>query len=271
MGFNDPKGYYRNAGEGFYDSKGYYRNAGEGFYDFKGYYRKSGEGFYDAKGYFRKPGEGFYDAKGYWVKLEESFYDGRYLPRTNRTESLMPATTIEQAIVAATGFILFLPIALLWGLIIFLVEWMASHLYIFFIGYIVFSVIICLVITKCRKTHGVNSIFSFAGNFICILSFVYVAVIYAIPYVIVKGGNFWGFFEFMLVMAFACGGIVVIQFFNYYHEKPILELILGIVYFAIVIMLLRNGASEINTIEDLAKIYNTDVSTVFKILFGFAI
>lgn len=79
------------------------------------------------------------------------------------------------------------------------------------------------------------------------------------------------FFEFTLVLALGVGGIAVIQFFNYFHEKSILEFILGIMFFAIVIMLLKNGTKEMNTIEGLIQMYNLESSELFKVLFGFAI
>lgn len=256
---------------GFYDSKGYWRNDGEGFYDAKGYFRSPGQGFYDSKGYFRNPGDGFYDAKGYWVNSGGSFYDSKGYRRTYSAVTTLTTTDAGENIIALIGFILFIPIALLWVMTIFLVEWITSHLYVVFIGYGIVDAILCLIITKMKKQQGANFVFSFAGNYICILSLIYIALIYAVPYVTINGGSFWSFFEFALVLALGCGGIAVVQFLNFYHEKAVLEFILGIAFFAIVILLLKDGTKEMNTIESLAGIYNLQASTLFKVLFGFAI
>ena len=254
---------------GFYDAKGYWRNDGEGFYDAKGYFRSAGEGFYDTKGFFRSPGDGFYDARGNWVNPGGSFYDSKDYCRSYGAVNAATTTEAGQGIVAAIGFILFIPIALLWSMTIFLVEWITSHLYLFFCGYIIIDAILCLAIAKIKKHQGVKFVLSFVGNYACILSLIYITLIYAVPCVTINGGNFESFFEFTLVLAFGCGGIAVVQFFNYYHEKAVLEFILRIVFFIIVIILLKNGSKEFNTIESLAVLYNLKDTTLFNILFGF--
>lgn len=256
MGFYDSKGYWRSDGDGFYDAKGYFRNPGDGFYDSKGYFRSAGDGFYDAKGNWVSPGGGFYDSKGYY--------------RSNSTIAAS-STDVGQGIVAGVGFMLFIPVALLWSITIFVVEWIIVHPFAVFVGYAVIDAILCIVITKFKKQQGTKFALSFIGNFICILSFIYIILIYAVPYVTINGGSFGSFFEFTIVAAFGGGGIAVVQFFNYYHGKSILEFILGIVFFIIVIILLKNGSKEMNTIESLAEIYNLKSLTLFKILFGFAI
>lgn len=253
---------------GFYDAKGYWRNEGEGFYDAKGYYRNPGDGFYDSKGYFRSAGDGFYDARGNWVSPGGAFYDSKgYL----RSSGVVVVANTGTDLVAAVGFILFLPIGLLWMLTTFLVEWITYHLYAVFIGYVLIDVIFCLIVTKTKKHQGTKFALSFLGNYICILSFAYAVLIYAVPYMTIKGGSFGSFFEFTLVLAFEVGGIAVIQFFNYFHGKAIIEFILGILFFAIVIMILKNSLSEIGTIEGFMDVYHLKSSMLFKILFGFAV
>lgn len=253
---------------GFYDAKGYWRSDGDGFYDAKGYFRSLGDGFYDAKGYFRSAGDGFYDAKGNWVSPGGAFYDSKgYL----RTVGVAATADTWTDIVIMIGFLLFIPIGLLWGMTIFFVEWMASHLYAVFVGYIIADAVLSLAITKSKKYHGVKFALSYFGSFLCILPFVYTALVYAVPYVIINEGSFASFFEFTLVLAVGFGGIAVVQFFNYYHEKAILELIIGILFFVFVIMLLKKSISEMDTIESFARIYHTEVSVLLKVLFGFVI
>ncbi|MBO5069360.1 MAG: hypothetical protein J6C12_07080 [Lachnospiraceae bacterium] len=254
---------------GFYDAKGYWRNDGEGFYDSKGYYRSLGEGFYDSKGYFRSAGEGFYDARGNWVSPGGTFYDGKGYCRTYGTFATSSPSSEGQGIIAFIGFVLFIPIALLWGAMIFLVEWIAAHLYIVFTGYLIVDIIISFILTKIKKHKGTKFALSFIGNYVCLLSFIYIALIYAVPYIILNGGNFGSFIEFTLVLAFGCGGIAVVQFFNYYHEKAALEFILGIAFFVMVIMILKNNMNVVDKIESLSSIYNVKVSAVFKAFFGF--
>lgn len=253
---------------GFYDSKGFWRNDGDGFYDAKGYFRSPGDGFYDSKGYFRSPGDGFYDAKGYWVTPGGSFYDSKGYSRS--TNSTMSATeNAGEGIVATIGFVFFIPIALLWLMTIFLIEWITSHLYIVFIGYSIIDVVLCLAITKVKKHQGVNFLLSFLGNYVCILSLIYITLVYAVPYVTINGGSFGSFFEFTLVLAFGVGGIAVVQFFNYYHGNALFEFIVGTVFFVVVIILLKSGTKDMNTIESLAEMYRLKISVLFKLLFGF--
>ena len=140
---------------GFYDAKGYWRNDGEGFYDAKGYFRSAGEGFYDTKGFFRSPGDGFYDARGNWVNPGGSFYDSKDYCRSYGAVNAATTTEAGQGIVAAIGFILFIQIALLWSMTIFLVEWITSHLYLFFCGYIIIDAILCLAMHQ-MKNHQLN-------------------------------------------------------------------------------------------------------------------
>lgn len=255
---------------GFYDAKGYWRNDGEGFYDVRGYFRNPGEGFYDTKGYFRNPGEGFYDSRGQWVNPGSSYYDGRGNLRTYSITAVSTSDTRSE-MVAAIGFILFIPIGLLWMVTTFLVQWITAHLYVVFIGYIILDVLFCLIVTKIKQHQGLDFTLSFIGNCVCTLSFIYIVLLYAVPYMTINGGSFASFFEFTLVLALGVGGIAVVQFFNYYHEKSVLEFILGIMFFVVVIVLLKNGTKDMNTIESLTQMYNLESSALFKVLFGFAI
>ena len=251
---------------GFYDAKGYWRSDGDGFYDAKGHWVSPGGVFYDSKGYLRRPGDGFYDAKGHWVSPGGAFYDGKGYLRSGNSASSTSDTS--NGIVAAIGFLLFIPIALLWVATISLIEWISSHLYIVYIGYAIIDVVICSILSKIKKHKNINFILSFVGNYACILSLIYVTLIYAVPYVVINGGGFGSFFEFTIVLAFGFGAIAVLQFFNFYHEKAIWEFVLGLVFFVIVTLLLKNNV-EIQTIESLAQIYGVDVSALFKLLFGF--
>lgn len=253
---------------GFYDAKGYWRNDGDGFYDAKGYFRNPGDGFYDSKGYFRSSGDGFYDSKGEWVNPGGVFYDGKVYRRSSNYS--IPSTPDIGGEVAAVSFIFFIPVGLLWLMTTFLVEWITAHLYAVFIGYSIIDAVFCIFIEKIKKYQGVKFAISFIGNYMCVLSFIYITLIYAVPYVVKNGKSFGSFFEFTLVLAFGVGGIAVVQFFNYYHGRAALECVIGIVFFVIVIMLLKDETQK-DAIESLAQIYNLKVSAVFKLLFGFAI
>ena len=106
-------------------------------------------GFYDAKGYWRSDGDGFYDAKGHWVSPGGAFYDGKGYLRSGNSASSTSDTS--NGIVAAIGFLLFIPIALLWVATISLIEWISSHLYIVYIGYAIIDVVICSILSKIKK------------------------------------------------------------------------------------------------------------------------
>ena len=252
---------------GFYDSKGYWRSEGDGFYDAKGNWVNPGGAFYDSKGYLRSPGDGFYDAKGNWVNPGGAFYDSKgYIRYGNSTSSTSDTGNV---LVAATGFLIFIPVALLWIALITLMEWISSHLYIVFIGYAIIDAVICFFLSKIKKHKDANFILSFWGNYVCILSLIYITLIYAVPHVVTNGGNLESFFEFTIVLAFGFGSIAVLQFFNFYHGKAFWEFILGLVFFVIVTLLLKKNVNEVQTIESLAKIYGVNDSALFKLLFGF--
>lgn len=253
---------------GFYDFKGYWRNDGEGFYDAKGYFRNPGEGFYDSKGYFRSLGDGFYDAKGNWVNPGGAFYDSKGYLRTSVGTSASAYGDEGSGIVAAVGLIVFIPIGILYMMATFWVRWITENVYLFFWGYVFITALLNVVITKVKKHRGINFGLSYAGNYICILSFIYIILIYAVPYVVGHGGSL---LDFVLVLMFALGGVTVVQFLNYYHEKAVWEFILGVLFFVVVVSLLKDSSGEIYTIESLAEIYNVKASVMFKVLFGFAI
>lgn len=252
---------------GFYDAKGHWRSDGEGFYDGKGNWVNPGDAFYDGRGQLRTPGEGFYDGKGNWVSPGSSFYDGKGCLQTSGP---VAGVVVEggTGIVGVAGFLLAIPIVMLWLMTMFLVNWMASHLYLIFIGYLFLNTVICIAITKRKRHRGVGAALSFAGNYVCMLSFVYIVLVYAVPYVIINDGSFGSSFEFTLTLAIGVGGIAIVQFFNYYHERVVLEFILGILFFVVIIAFLRYG-KDVDTVESLARIYGVEASKLFTALFGF--
>jgi len=253
---------------GFYDAKGYWRSDGDGFYDFKGNWVSPGGAFYDGKGYLRSPGDGFYDSKGNWVSPGGAFYDGRGYLQTTGVAVGAVADNGTQLVLTA-GFLLLLPVAILWSMILFLIEWMTTHLYLVYGGYAIADVLLCRVLTRCKKHHGLSATFSFVGNYLCILSFLYIALVYAVPYVMVKGDGFGSFFEFTAALAIGAAGVAVLQFFNYFHERAFLEFILGCLFFVVVILILKNEAQDLYTTGYLAELYHMESSKLFPLLFGF--
>lgn len=253
---------------GFYDAKGHWRSDGEGFYDGKGNWVSPGDAFYDGRGQLRIPGEGFYDGKGNWVSPGEAFYDGK-----GHRQSPVPVAVVGAEggaeIVGAVGLLLSLPIIVLWSMTMVLVDWMASHLYLIFAGYLFLNAIICIVITKRERHRGVGAVLSFTGNYVCMLSFVYIVLVYALPYVKLNEGSIGSFFEFTLTLAMGAGGIAIVQFFNAYHGRAVLECILGVLFFVVIIVMLKYG-NEVDTVEALAGIYGVEASKLFVTLFGLA-
>ena len=255
---------------GFYDAKGYWRSDGDGFYDARGNWVNPGGAFYDGKGYLRNQGEGFYDAQGNWVSPGGAFYDGKgYL----QSSGVAVGATVSggSEIVIGVGFLLFIPVMLLWVMTMFLVEWMAAHLYLVFAGYAIADIILCCGITKLKRHCGMKAALSFMGNYMCILSFIYITLVYAVPYVMINGDGFGSFFEFTAALAIGAAGIVILQFFNYYHEKAIWEWILGVLFFVITIALIKYEVGDSYTIESLAETYHVKVSKLFIALFGFVV
>ncbi|MGM9619412.1 MAG: hypothetical protein ACI3W8_06235 [Oscillospiraceae bacterium] len=250
---------------GFYDSKGYWCNDGDGFYDAKGYFRSPGDGFYDSKGYFRSPGDGFYDSKGYFRSPGDSFYDGKEYLRSSGTAIGVSTPSATGAILGA-GFLLSLPIIFLWTLGVFLIEWIAAHPYVIFFGYAICSIFICYAVTKRKQHHGSTFLLSFVGNYLSILSLVHITLLYAVPCVIEGEGSFGSFVEFTLTLLVSIGAIVVLQFFNYFHGKALLECIFGILFFVIVAVILRYNVS---TLEDINQIYHLESLKLFRLLIGF--
>lgn len=263
---------------GFYDAKGYWRSDGDGFYDSKGNWVSPGGAFYDGRGYLRSPGDGFYDSKGNWVSPGGAFYDGRGVLQSSSSvvgvAGVVGVTGNDgsaNGAVVAVLFLLAVPIFILWALTAFLIQWMASHLYLVFIGYLLLAAVICFVITKRKKHRGVCSILSYAGSYLCLLSSAYITLVYAIPYVILHEESFGSLFEFTVALAVGAAAVAILQFFNYYHENAVLELILSILFFIAVLILLRFSTNGIDSLQDLAAIYGVKPSGVFKLLFGVAI
>ena len=251
---------------GFYDAKGYWRREGEGFYDARGYWVEPGGAFYDGRGYLRTPGDRFYDAKGYLVRPGEAFFDGRgylqYPPGAIGTGSRMSMGCL---------FLLALPVILLWMVTSVLIQWAVSYLYLVFIGYLVLDAVICGVVTKIKKHRGFRAVLSFTGNYAGMLSFIYIALIYAIPYVARHSGSLGSLLEFAAALAIGCAIVMILQFFNYYHENALLELLLGILFFTGTIFVLKQCSYEVSTIQELAAVYGVKPSGICKLLFGFAI
>lgn len=251
---------------GFYDAKGYWRNDGDGFYDAKGNWVNPGGTFYDGKGYLRSQGDGFYDAKGNWVNPGGAYYDGKgYL------QSATADVSVSNDSDGLPVFLIVLPIVLIGILVISIAEWISTHLYLTYIGYVVIDGIFSFIITKYKRHKGVQFFISYIGNFICILSMIYIVLIYAVPYVWMNNSDFGSGFEFVIVLLFGGGGIAIIQFLNSYHEKALLEFFTGVVYFIIVIILIKNSVHDIVTIDDFTQIYHLETLTLFRVFFGFAI
>lgn len=251
---------------GFYDAKGNWCNDGEGFYDSKGCFRRPGEGFYDSRGYFRRSGEGFYDGRGNWVSPGGAFYDGRGYFRSCGT-TVSTETEAGDVITEGLLFLLFVPIAAFGIMATALIEWIVNNFHLTFIGFSIINALVCFGITKLKRHKGKDFILSFIGNYMCILSFVYIVLAYAVPSVIKNGANFDSILNFVIVLAFGFGGIAIIQFFNYYHEKAFLEFVLGLLYFVVVMQLIKNGINGVYTVDGLAELYDVKDTIVLKILF----
>ncbi len=253
---------------GFYDAKGYWRNEGERFYDSHGNLVSPGDAYYDGKGVLRTPGDGFYDSKGNWVSPGGAFYDGR---GNLQSPGVAVGVVINNgtSIVITVGFLLLLPILLLWMITMFLVEWMTSHLYLIYGAYMILDALLCCVITKLKKHFGIGAVLSYIGNYMCIFSFLYITLVYAVPYVMINGESFGSFFEFTAALAVGAAGVAIVQFFNYYHENACWELVLGCLFFVIVILILKYGTGDCYTAEYLANLYHVKTSKLFLMLFGF--
>lgn len=253
---------------GFYDAKGYWRTEGECFYDSRGNLVSPGGAYYDGKGYLRSPGDGFYDSKGNWVSPGSTFYDGKgYL----QSSGVAVGAVVDNgtSIVITVGFLLLLPILFLWMMTMFLVEWVTSHLYLIFVGYAIADALLCCIITKLKKHYGTSAVLSFIGNYMCIFSFLYITLVYAVPYMMTSGESLGSFFEFTAALAMGAAGVTILQCFNYLHQHACWELILGCLFFAVVALILRYEAGNCYTAEYLAGLYHVRPSKLFLMLFGF--
>ncbi len=253
---------------GFYDAKGYWRDDGDGFYDARGEWVSPGGAFYDAKGYLRSPGDGFYDTKGNWVSPGGAFYDGRGYLQSGISVAESQSDG-GNAFAIGILFLLSIPFVMLWSLVTFLIEWTTAHLLPVCIGYAGIAALVSLTILKQKRHHGLWALFSFIGSYLCLLSFAYIALVYAIPYVLQNGAGFESSFEFTCALVIGAAAVSVLQFFNYFHERAVLELILSIAFFAIVIHLLKRSTGDIKTLEDLAALYGISPTAWFRLLFGF--
>ena len=253
---------------GFYDYKGYWRNDGDGFYDAKGNWVNPGSGFYDSKGYFRSPRDGFYDAKGNWVNPGSGFYDSKGYFRSTNTNSATVTETNEEGI-GIGGFIIFVVVGILWMLISSIVEWITGHLYVVFVGFAVVNAILTFVATVSKNHKGLKFALCYLGNYVCVFSFIYIILVYAIPSVIIDNESIGSILGFILMVALGAGSVSFVQFLNYYHGKAILEFIIGVTFFIVVMVFLKNNS--VCTMENLAKIYNVELSVLFRILFSVAV
>lgn len=257
---------------GFYDAKGNWRSDGNGFYDAGGNWVSPGEAFYDGRGYHRSPGDGFYDSKGNWVSPGGSFYDGcGVLQASSDVAGATGSDGNANGAVVGVLFLLTVPIFAMWMLTAFLIQWISVHLYLVYISYLFLTAVICYAIAKKKKHRGVFTVLSYVGNYLCLLSFAYITLVYAIPYVILHEESLSSLFEFTVTLAIGAAVIAVLQFFNYYHENAILELVLGVLFFIVVLILLRSSANGIDSLQDLAAVYGVKPSAIFKVLFGSAI
>ena len=250
---------------GFYDYKGYWRNDGEGFYDAKGNWVNPGCGFYDSRGYFRSPGEGFYDAKGNWVNPGCGFYDSKgYFRTVNNTSSTQTET--KDVGIGIEGVVLLIIAGVLWMALTSLVEWIAGHLYVVFGGFTIVNLILTFAITVAKNHKGLKFIFSYLGNCVCISSFIYIILVYAVPSVIISDESIIGF---VFAGILGAGTVALVQFLNYFLGNAILEFVIGNVFFIVVMILLKNNS--VYTMETLSKMYNVEFSVLFRSLFGIAI
>lgn len=252
---------------GFYDAKGYWREYGEGFYDFNGDWVSPGGAYHDAKGYLRSPGDGFYDAKGNYVLPGEPFYDIKGERHSPILESEIRKSFAEYEFGIAYCFLLLLPFAILWLLTSFFIQKIEGHLFLSFGVYAFLDMVVCIAVIRLKKHRGLKSFFSFAGNYMCILSYAYIVLGYAVPYMEKNKRDFSSFLNFVLFSILGIGAVAILQFFNYYHEIAFVEFISGIAFFITVIVILKYASGDTNTLENLAEIYHVKPTMMFRLIF----
>lgn len=255
---------------GFYDPKGYWRSDGDGFYDFKGNWVSPGGAFYDYKGYLRNPGEGFYDSHGDWVSPGQAFHDGRGNLQAWSDGAAMTGGG-SAGVVVTVGFLLFLPVLIVWSLVALAIEWAARHLYLVFFAYLVLDAAVSFMIIKRKKLRRGKACLSFFGNFMCFLALLYIVLAYAIPYVTLRGSSMGSLFEFTLALGVGAGAAAILYRFNDYHGSALLECICGGVFLALVLLLIRFGVSDYHSIGELAAVYHQEADRLFVLLFGFMV
>lgn len=196
-----------------------------------------------------------------------AFYDGRGVLQSSAGAVGVVGTSGEaNGAVVGVLFLLSLPVVALWILTVRLIGWVSSHLYLVFGGYLLLTAAISYAIARRRKHRGLRAALSFTGSCLCLLSLAYIALVYAVPYVILHGGSFGDLFEFTAALAVGTAAVAILQFFNYYHGNAVWELILGVLFFAVVMILLRRGG-EVRSLQDLAAIYGVEPTGLFRLLF----
>ena len=127
--------------------------------------------------------------------------------------------------------------------------------------------IVCIIVTRFKKHRGIKSFFSFVGNYMCILSYAYIVLGYAIPYMEKNNRDFSSFLNFLLFSILGIGAVAILQFFNYYHEIAFIEFLLGVAFFIIVIVILKHASGDVNILENLADIYHVKPTMMFRLIF----
>lgn len=227
-------------------------------------------GFHDGKGYWREDGEGFWDAEGYWVEPGDTFFDG-----VGYQTYTVPDSVLRQK--SDYGFFLCsllfaVPAVWIFAMVVLAAEWVSRHFYPVVVGYTILDAIICRRIIRKKKHRGGKAVLSYWGSFISLYSLLYVVFGYALPYAADRGWNAASVIELISVLFVWAITIAILQFFNYYHEIAFWEFFLSLVYFLIILTVLRLNIS-MNTNyspEDFATLYQVNLSWIFRLFFAFA-
>lgn len=252
---------------GFHDAKGYWREYGEGFYDYNGDWVGPGCAFHDAKGYLRSPGDPFYDSKGNLVSPGDSFYDALGYRQSPRLDAEIKEESANFEFGMLYFVLALMPLVMFWLVTIFLTKQIQGHLFVFFGGYAVIDSVVCWLISRVKNHKGIKFAASFLGNYLCVLSYVYIVLVGIVPDMVKEGNDFSSFLNAIIVSVIAVGAIAIVQCFNYYHEIAFVEFILGILFFVIVIAILRNAVGSGDILGKLSDIYHVKNSGLFRVIF----
>lgn len=256
MGFHDGKGYWREDGEGFWDAEGYWVEPGGSFHDFGGNIKEYGDPFLDANGKWCEPGDTFFDGVGY------------------QTYTVPDSVLRQKSDYGSFLYILLFAVPAVWifAMVVLAAEWVSRHFYLVVVGYTILDAIVCRRIIRKKKHCGGKAVLSYWGSFISLYSLLYVVFGYALPYAADRGWNATGAIELMGILFMWAITIAILQFFNYYHEIAFWEFFLSLVYFLIILTVLRLNIS-MNTNyspEDFATLYQVNLSWIFRLFFAFA-